>query len=88
VNRIARTDAERTEVFAETTARKGLAEAIVEKDFWVCSVLTQLFSIRALGRTAPVSKAAHRFREAQSGRHEMLFTEYSLYGILAYGMGS
>jgi hypothetical protein len=40
--------AERAEVFAETAARKGLPEAIIEKDFWVCWVLKQLFSIEAL----------------------------------------
>jgi hypothetical protein len=33
---------------AETAERKGLPEAIVEKDFWVCWVLKQLFSIDAL----------------------------------------
>src|SRR5215472_16844662 len=38
---------ERAEVFAETAARKGLADAIIEKDFWVCWVLKQLFSIEA-----------------------------------------
>lgn len=37
--------AERADVFAETAARKGLPEAVVEKDFWVCWVLKQLFSI-------------------------------------------
>ena len=36
---------ERAEVFAETANRKGLSEAIVEKDFWVCWMLMQLFSI-------------------------------------------
>jgi hypothetical protein len=40
--------AERAEVFAETADRKGLPEAIIEKDFWVCWVLMQLFSIEAL----------------------------------------
>jgi hypothetical protein len=40
--------AERAEVFAETAARKALPEAIIEKDFWVCWVLKQLFSIEAL----------------------------------------
>lgn len=40
--------AERAEVFAETAARKGLPEAIIEKDFWVCWMLKQLFSIEAL----------------------------------------
>jgi hypothetical protein len=40
--------AERAEVFAETAARKGLPEAVVEKDFWVCWVLKHLFSIDSL----------------------------------------
>ena len=49
MNRIARMDAvARAEVFAETAARKGLSEAIVEKDFWVCWALMQLFSMDAL----------------------------------------
>jgi hypothetical protein len=39
---------ERAELFAETAARKGIADAIVEKDFWVCWMLQQLFSIDAL----------------------------------------
>jgi hypothetical protein len=39
---------ERAEIFAETANRKGLAEAIIEKDFWVCWTLKQLFSIEAL----------------------------------------
>jgi predicted nucleotidyltransferase component of viral defense system len=45
VNTVARMTARaRAELFAETAARSGLAEAIVEKDFWVCWVLKQLFS--------------------------------------------
>jgi hypothetical protein len=39
---------ERADIFAETADRKGLAEAIIEKDFWVCWILKQLFSIEAL----------------------------------------
>jgi hypothetical protein len=39
---------ERAELFAETADRKGIADAIVEKDFWVCWMLQQLFSIDAL----------------------------------------
>ena len=35
-------------MFAETADRKGLPEAIIEKDFSVCWVLKQLFSIEAL----------------------------------------
>jgi Nucleotidyl transferase AbiEii toxin, Type IV TA system len=49
LNSIARMPANaRAELFAETADRKGLADAIVEKDFWVCWVLKQLFSIEAL----------------------------------------
>ena len=38
----------RAELFAETADCKDLPDAIVEKDFWVCWVLKQLFSIEAL----------------------------------------
>ena len=49
MNGIARMPADkRAEVFAETADRKGLPEAIIEKDFWVCWVLKQLFSIEVL----------------------------------------
>jgi hypothetical protein len=49
LNSIARMQGhERTELFAETAARKGIADAIVEKDFWVCWMLQQLFSIDTL----------------------------------------
>ena len=37
----------RAELFAETAARMGVADAIVEKDFWVCWILKQLFSNKA-----------------------------------------
>jgi len=49
LNSIARMPANaRADLFAETADRKGLSDAIVEKDFWVCWVLKQLFSIDAL----------------------------------------
>jgi len=49
LNSIARMPANtRAELFAETADRKVLPEAIIEKDFWVCWVLKQLFSIEAL----------------------------------------
>jgi len=35
---------ERIELFGETGARRGMAPAVVEKDFWVCWTLKQLFS--------------------------------------------
>jgi len=38
----------RAEVFSENADRKALSEAIIEKDFWVCWILKQLFSIEAL----------------------------------------
>ena len=48
MNTIARMPArERSDLFAETAERKALAEAIIEKDFWVCRVLKQHFSIDA-----------------------------------------
>lgn len=49
MNSIARmSGVERADVFAETADRKRLPEAVVEKDFWVCWMLKQLFSIEPL----------------------------------------
>jgi hypothetical protein len=49
LNHIAQMPADaRSDVFAETADRTGLPEAIIEKDFWVCWVLKQLFSIEEL----------------------------------------
>ena len=49
MNKVAQMEAkERAALFAETAARRDLAEAIIEKDFWVCWVLKQLFSIETL----------------------------------------
>ena len=49
MNSIARMQGDaRAQLFAETAERKGIADAIVVKDFWVCWVLQQLFSIDAL----------------------------------------
>lgn len=48
MNKVAAMNArERAELFAETAERRNLAEAIIEKDFWVCWVLKQLFSNKA-----------------------------------------
>jgi hypothetical protein len=38
----------RAQIFAETANRRGLPEALVEKDFWVCWMLAQIFSIERL----------------------------------------
>jgi hypothetical protein len=46
LNKVAQLNATaRAELFAETANRKGLPESLVEKDFWVCWILGQLFSI-------------------------------------------
>jgi hypothetical protein len=42
------TKRDRADLFAETAERRGLSEAVVEKDFWVCWTLKQLFAIDAL----------------------------------------
>jgi len=63
---------ERAQIFAEAADRKGLADAIIEKDFWVCWILKQLFSIDILsGRLlfkggtslSKVFRAINRFSE-------------------------
>ena len=38
------TAAERSELFRESAARRGMNPAVVEKDFWVCWVLKHLFA--------------------------------------------
>lgn len=49
MNNVARmTKRDRADLFAETAERRGLSDAIVEKDFWVCWTLKQLFEIDAL----------------------------------------
>jgi len=48
VNNVARMAAhQRADLFRETAERMDIPEAVVEKDFWVCWVLKQLFSIEA-----------------------------------------
>lgn len=49
MNKVARmTKRDRADLFAETAERRDLSEAVVEKDFWVCWTLKQLFAIDAL----------------------------------------
>ena len=63
---------ERSDLFSETAARKGVATRIIEKDFWVCWVLSHLFRIDDLsghivfkgGTTlSKIFKAIERFSE-------------------------
>jgi len=45
MNKVAQLSAkERTELFSESAAKKGINPAIIEKDFWVCWVLQKIFS--------------------------------------------
>ena len=62
----------RDEAFQETAAQLGMSKAIVEKDFWVCWSLKQLFALPSLGEQlifkggTSLSKAynvIHRFSE-------------------------
>jgi len=62
----------RAELFRETSTQVGLPPALIEKDFWVCWTLKQLFSIVALrgnilfkGGTSlsKIFNAIHRFSE-------------------------
>lgn len=49
MNKVARLSPdERQQLFTETSARRGLPAALIEKDFWVCWVLLQLFTIPEL----------------------------------------
>ena len=73
MNKIAQMSAkDRAAIFAETADRKRYSEAIIEKDFWVCWVLKQLFSIDALSKRllfkggtslSKVFQAINRFSE-------------------------
>ena len=38
-------DSDRADLFNETAARMGLNPVIIEKDFWVCWILKQLFTL-------------------------------------------
>ena len=50
MNGVARRDKPfRRELFEEAASRRRLQAAIVEKDFWVCWTLQQLFSMPGLG---------------------------------------
>ncbi len=52
------TASERAVLFNETGAARGLANAIIEKDFWVCWTLKRLFSPQ--GEGTPVLETASK----------------------------
>ena len=58
MNKVARLPAtERLDLFQETATQRGVSAAVIEKDFWVCWVLKQLFADAALGtRLTPPSR--------------------------------
>ncbi len=50
MNKVAQLSAaERLDLFQETATQRGVSAAVIEKDFWVCWVLKQLFSDSDLG---------------------------------------
>ena len=51
VNKAAKlSSSDRADLFNETAARMGLNPVIIEKDFWVCWILKQLFTIKEFDR--------------------------------------
>jgi hypothetical protein len=51
VDKVAKlSSSDRADVFNETAARMGLNPVIIEKDFWVCWILKQLFTIEEFDR--------------------------------------
>ncbi|MFO0827906.1 MAG: hypothetical protein U0572_07115 [Phycisphaerales bacterium] len=54
---------ERAGLFRDTGKRMGLGEALVEKDFWVCWLLGQLFDIVEL-RDVLMFKGERRSRRS------------------------
>jgi len=51
---------ERKELFTLTAAKKGVIEALVEKDFWVCFVLEKIFKDEKLKRSQRLKKITIR----------------------------
>ena len=43
-------NAERNELFRETANKRGLNPQIIEKDFWVCWTLKQLFGLAEINK--------------------------------------
>ena len=65
-------DKQRAELFEETAMRKGIGPAIIEKDFWVCWILSKLFSVDSIAEKimfkggtslSKVFKVVERFSE-------------------------
>jgi predicted nucleotidyltransferase component of viral defense system len=48
--------AERAALFNQTGAARGVANAIIEKDFWVCWTLKRIFSLEGEGNPGLVFK--------------------------------
>lgn len=52
MDKVAQMDqSDRADLFNETAARMGLNPVIIEKDFWVCWLLKQLFTIEDFSGT-------------------------------------
>ena len=57
-------DDDRAALFNETGAARGLANAIIEKDFWVCWTLKRLFGLQGEGIPALVFKGGTSLSKA------------------------
>ncbi|RJF86364.1 hypothetical protein D3874_04440 [Oleomonas cavernae] len=56
--------ADREALSGQTGAARGVADAIVEKDFWVCWTLKRLFSLRQEGMPTLVFKGGTSLSKA------------------------
>ena len=69
MDKVARLPAsDRAALFGETGAGRGVADTIIEKDFWVCWTLKRLFALPKGAAATLVFKGAHR-----SPRHTARF---------------
>lgn len=55
---------ERAALFGETGASRGVANTIIEKDFWVCWTLKRLFELQTAGAPALVFKGGTSLSKA------------------------
>jgi hypothetical protein len=61
MDKVALLDAsDRAALFGETGAARGVANTIVEKDFWVCWTLKRLFELQNEDRQVAWDRARHR----------------------------
>jgi predicted nucleotidyltransferase component of viral defense system len=55
---------DRAALFGESAARRGVADTIIEKDFWVCWTLKRLFELQQDGTPTLVFKGGTSLSKA------------------------